>query len=260
MASVPQFGNQGATDVCSAAGIQLMSGKRFKLSQLKNAIRNSVVSLEGAKSKDEFLSKALLTASLIKATCDAFLEMAGSIGDAAGIKGADAIAKGYSAGAAVATTGTQAMLGQQADWVGTASSVGKLAVSKTSWGDSAKSLAELQLLKVDIINAAVQKDSAKVLQISFLEVAPKIATMSLDALGHAAKSKWTGAVTSVANAGANYSKALDDAFNARLNDIDDGRSKDEMLNEARRQYTLVSAKIDEIDALMNQCGMRLGLR
>lgn len=249
-----------AVGVCSAAGINLLGNQKFKLLQLKSALVNSIQAFEAAGSRDEFLSRGLLTANLIKATCDAFIDMAGSLGDAVGIKGADAVSKGYSGISAFAMTGTQAALGQKADWLGTASTVGKIAISKSRMGDTAKSAAELQMLKVDIINAAVQKDGAKALQITFMEYLPKIGAMSLDHMGHAVKAKWLGAVSAVANAGTSYSKALSDAFDTRLSDIEDNQARRQMLVKARAQMRLVCGKIDEIDALIRQCSPTPGRR
>ncbi len=239
-----------AVGVCSSAGINLLGRERIRLVQLRQAMQNTVMEMERSQSKDDLVSRALLAASLTKATCDAFIEMAGALGTLAGIKGTDEFARGYGAVSAVATTATQASLGQNADWLGTANSVAKAVVKPND-------VADLQFMKVDLVNSALQKDTPKLLQTAFWDYPAKIASMSLGYLGREAKKRWVDAVSGVVSSGLNYSRSLESAFDTRLDDADFAREKQRQLQETRKHITLVSQQIGEIEGIMNGCAAGL---
>ncbi len=257
MASVPPHfissqltGNKPTLGVCSASGINLLSKERIRLTQLRVAMQTTVAEMRKSVGRDELLSHALLAASLTKATCDAFIEMAGALGKLAGLKGTDEFAKVYGAASAVTTTATQTALGQKADWIGTASSVGKVVVKSSD-------VADIQFLKVDILNAALQRDTPKLLQVSFMEYPAKIAEMSLAYMGHAASARWVGSVTAVVSSGLSYSRALDVAFNTRLEDKEFAFANQQQLLGTHHHIAIVSSRITDIETIMNGCGARV---
>lgn len=246
-----------AIAVCSVSGLNLMSRQKIKLTQIKQALQSAISEAERASKMDDFMSKSLLVANLTKASCDAFIEMAGALGKVAGLKNVDVAAKGLTAVTAVAGSTAAAFAGQKTDWISTGNSVLKATNSKIGKGDI-KDLADLKLLQIDIVNAAVREDSAKALQVIFLKYIPKIGEMSLKYMKENVKANWLGAVASVANAGLTYSKSLDKAFDARLQDMDDAQIRKDVLESMRNQISQVLNRISEIDKIMSDCTVRLG--
>ncbi|MBW8783923.1 MAG: hypothetical protein JF593_04670 [Novosphingobium sp.] len=91
----------------------------------------------------------------------AFIDMAGALGDAAGLKNVGIVSKGLSASMAMAGSTASSLYGQKTDWVSTAISVAGTANSKLVSDKSAKNAVELQLINVDIINSVIHQDNRK---------------------------------------------------------------------------------------------------
>lgn len=250
--------DQTALNVCSAANIDLLSNKRITLTQLSRGLQSSVHEIERGSKWDDVLSRALLTANLIKATCEAFLEMAGALGDAAGLKGAGLVAKSGVAGMAIAGSTSSAINGQSTDWVSTTNKILGVGIQKSMPDGTGKHLADLQTMKVDIVNSAVRGESVAALQTLFLSYLPKIAEMSLEVMKKETAAKWTSAASGVASAGLSYSRALEEAFNARISDqVEFSDRKTSLLVMVNRQVNQVKLKIAEIDYILQLCGQAI---
>jgi hypothetical protein len=250
-----------AINVCSTANIELMSNKRVRLTQIGQSLQASVAETERAAKRDELLSRALLTANLIKATCEAFLDMAGALGEAAGLKGTGSVSKLGIAGMAIAGSTASSRAGLPTDWVSTGNKVAGVFVDQRMKAGNAKSVMELQTVKVDLINSAVRGDNVGALQGIFLGYLPKIAEMSLDMMKKETAAKWTSAASSVANAGYSYSRALDEAFNTRIADrVELSDRKSSLLATTYRLISQIKQRIGEIDTIMQQCatGVAIG--
>ncbi len=252
--------DRNAINVCSTAGIELMSNKRVRLVQLRRSLQSSIAEIEKASKKDDLISRALLTANLVKATCEAFLEMAGAIGDAAGIKNVDLVAKAGSAAISFADSSASTVVGSKTDWISTTNKLMGAAGAKYIKTESIKDLADLQTIKVEILNSAVRGESAKMLQSVFLSYVPKIAEMSLKYMKQETAAKWTNAVMTVSNSGYSYSKALEETFNTRINDREEFNSrKSSLLTTTYRQIGQIMKQIDVVDGIMRQCASAVPL-
>ena len=247
-----------AINVCSTAGIELMSKKRIRLVQLRQGLEASVVEIEKAAKWDEVISRALLTASITKATCEAFLEIAGALGEAAGIKNVGIVAKAGNAAISVADSAASTWHGIKTDWVSTTNKVAGLAGAKFIKNDAMKDLADLQTSKVEILNSAIRGDTPKSLQEFFLGYTAKVGEMSLKYMGRATAANWTSATATVASAGYSYSKSLEEAFNTRIKDREDfSARKSALLSTSYRQMGQIKIQINQIDGILRQCGIAI---
>ncbi|MEZ5749073.1 MAG: hypothetical protein R3D83_04040 [Caenibius sp.] len=252
---LPRAGvDKAAINVCSAAGIDLMSRRRVRLLQLRKSLEVSVAEIQKQAEWDGVMSKALLAANIVKATCEAFLEMAGALGDAAGIKGAGEVAKAGTSAMAWTDSAQSLAIGQRTDHIGNLNKIAGQAISTRMKEGPMQDFAELQSIKVDIINNAIRGDSAKALQSVFLSYIPKIGAMSLDYMKKDTAAKWTSAVSSVASAGYSYSAALEEAFNNRIDDtVEIAERKNMLLATTHRQIGQVTQQITLIDQIMDAC-------
>ena len=71
-----------ARRVCSLARIDTARQRAFTLRQLRDGLDISIQDLEGQRRKDKIINTALVVARFTKATCDAFISMAGALGKA----------------------------------------------------------------------------------------------------------------------------------------------------------------------------------
>ncbi|MBW8783922.1 MAG: hypothetical protein JF593_04665 [Novosphingobium sp.] len=74
---------------------------------------------------------------------------------------------------------------------------------------------------------------------------------------HSAKAAWVGAASAIANAGYTYSRALDEAFDTRLDDLDRERANKALVNSMMRSMSIVDRNINDIDKIMNTCSATL---
>ncbi|HMO67337.1 MAG TPA: hypothetical protein PKE25_01510, partial [Novosphingobium sp.] len=92
----------------------------------------------------------------------------------------------------------------------------------------------------------------------FLNYLPKLGEMSFHYMKKETALKWTGAVAAVSSAGYSYSRALEEAFNTRISDVEEfSDRKSSLLATTHRQIGQIKQKIDEIDAIMRACGAAL---
>ena len=148
---------RNAYQVCSMAGISAVKGKITNLTELRRSIGQSLVELDKAKSDVAFWSAALLTAQLAKASCDAFMEIAGNLTGPAG----QGIAAAYGAANPLVDAAARSGAGQKnVSWAkamnASASVVTKHAVPMSKGGEM---LFDLQTFKTDIVIDAVNGDA-----------------------------------------------------------------------------------------------------
>jgi hypothetical protein len=260
---LPRAGkDNAAVNVCSAAGIELMKQEQTRLNNIRQALDVSLREIESAKNWEEFLSKGLLTANLVKASCDAFLELAGSFGDFLGMKQVKTASTLLTTGTAVTDSAIATAYGAKTDWVGTGNKVAKTAagmlMEKNKVAKGYKDVAKLQFIKVDIINTALREDDPAKLYKAFKDYGAQLATMSLDFAKQETAGRVLGLVNSVANVGMKYSQSLDKAFNTRIDDtVEIAERRNALLAQTRRDIRQVTSELARLDQLLQQCGQGL---
>jgi hypothetical protein len=122
-----------ARRVCSLAGIETARQKVFTLRQLRVGLDISIKDLEAQRRKDKIINTAFGVARFTKATCDAFISMAGALGKAVLPKPAgeavEKIAAGYAAATPLIDAAATSAAGGKADWVKAGTSSVKEGVS-----------------------------------------------------------------------------------------------------------------------------------
>jgi len=253
---LPKLGpDVDALRVCSTAGIELLKDKRVQLDQLRRSIYGAMREIEEASDWETTLSRMLLAANLTKASCEAFLDMAGAMGKAFGIKNAELAGKSLNAAIASSSAMASAQAGQKADWL---TAVNKSAEALAIGGDRITGQAldtfKLQTAKVDVINSAIKGDRPKALGSFFLGYLPKIADMSFKYMEQKTLAKWNSAIASISKAGYNYSLALDKAFNQKISDSDESADRRIALLKVNKQHLAeIMDKIALIDGIMERC-------
>jgi hypothetical protein len=250
-------------EVCSAAGINLMSSERVKFNRLAQSLQNDIAMLTEANSTEVMYGRALLGASIIKATCDAFIDMAGTLAGAVGLKPAEQAAKWLGTGGKAADFAVGKAYGQKTDGFGVITSAASSLLGTNrltnKMTESGKDLAELQLVKVEIVKGAVSGDPSSVKQEVFLAYIPKISEMTLTVLNHKVAGKLLSAGASLAKAGSSYSSALEKAFDEKLSSEEAVRERARWIGTMRSQLVLVIAQIKVIDKILLDCRLGQGL-
>jgi hypothetical protein len=248
-------------DVCSTAGINLMSSERVRFSRLAQSLQNDINMMTEANSSEVTYARALLGASMIKATCEAFIDMTGTLAGAVGLKPVEQAAKWLGTGGKAADFAIGKAYGQKTDGFGVVTSAAGslLGTNRLTSKMSDKSLAELQLVKIEIVKGAVSGDPASVKQEVFLAYLPKISEMTLAAVNREVAGKLLSAGASLAKAGSSYSNALEKAFDEKLTSEESVRERTRWIETMRSQLVLVIAQIKVIDQILLDCRLGRGL-
>jgi hypothetical protein len=262
---LPDYVDRKAYQVCSTAGINLLQKEKARFVDLAKTLQASIEEIGRAKKLEEFASVGLLGANLIKASCDAFIDMAGTLGELAGVKGAGKASTLIGAGSQTAEFWINKAYGQETDAIGTASSIGKAALAlapggKGVNGEIGKKFAEMQLVKVDIINAAVKNDKPKALRETFLSYAALVSSMVFTALKKEAAEKLTSSYAAMVKAGATYSENLEKAFGTRLSDEERLQALARQRKVLTQQLSVAMSQIQAINSVINDCRKGAGLR
>lgn len=264
--TIPRPVGQEALGMCSAAGVNLMSKQSVKLKSMAEMLQSNVNLLSDANATDKLATNAVLGASLIKATCEAFVDMAGALGGAAHdllkdtplaaaakpLKSVQTAASWIGTGTKAADYGIGKAYGQKTDGFGVIKSAADSALGMAK-GSTMKDLAELQSVKVEIVKNAMAGDPGGVKKEVFLSFAPKIASMTLEAVKKEAASKLISAGAAIAKSGATYSEALEKAFDEKLASDDGMRSRKQQIGRMRTELATVIGQIKLIDSILADC-------
>ncbi len=261
--NIPGQIDRGTMDTCSIAGINLMSTERTKFSRLAQSLQNNIDVMKNLNSNEKFYSTAIFGATIVKATCDAFIDMAGTLAGAVGLKPVEKAAAWLGAGGKAADFAIGKSYGQKTDGVGVFTSTASALLGtdrlKGKMTETGKGLAELQLVKIDIIKEAVAGDATSVKKEVFLSYIPKIANMTLAALNREVAGNLVSAGTSLAKAGSSYSNALEKAFDEKLETNESTREREIFISTMSSQLVIVIGQIKIIDKILNDCRLGKGL-
>ena len=247
-----------AASVCSAAGIDRWRTEIVQLETIQRALEISVVQAEGTADWNRFLSRGLLTANIAKASCEAFLELAGAFGKVANIPGASNMSKVLGAGIKVADSGARMIAGEKTDLVDTGLSVAVALIPKFVPGsgrveDVSKAMLESTGITLEALNHAINNRDAKTLRALFIKYPSKMAQIALLLADKKLGASWVGAISAVANSGLSYSNKIDEAFSERLSALEEERLKVQIIRLMRRQVAVTKAEIANVSQLVTLC-------
>ena len=153
--------DEQARQSCSLAGITLMKGKITRLQQLQRSIEANWREAEQARSSAELNNAILLSLKLVKASCDAFIGIAGSM---AGPKG-EVIDKIYGAADPFATIAGKMIAGDKvngSEWAKAANTGVSSALGAKF--DKFSDVIDLQKVKTDLVVDAIAQDEKSLLE------------------------------------------------------------------------------------------------
>ncbi len=260
---IPGTISRDAFDVCSVAGVNLMSKNRIRFKQMADTLEGNIRLLNEANATEKWASRAILGLSMIKASCEAFVDMAGTLGEVAGLKGVKQASSWLGASAKASDYLIAKTTGQKADGFGTAkafadAALGSNRVSK-NMSEPIKDVIELKSIQIDMIKNTVQGDIQGLKRDVFLSYIPKIAQMSLNAIQREVAGKLLSAGTSIAKSGASYSDALDKAFDDKLSADESLAERAKLSQQMQVGLKTVISQIKVIDSILADCRMGRGL-
>jgi hypothetical protein len=240
------------TQTCTLHGISIIGGKLTNLRKLEISIQKNLLDLSRVKSHQELMTSALLGLQLTKATCDAFISLAADAADLIGSGGsAKLVSSGYSAASALATSTTQSMIGQQANWGATAGTIINSAAPSllkakldTKNVSAAASLIKQGTIKTDLLVSAFKNDEAGIKKAAVAygkSVAQMVATAANSRLGK---------VVSVMSTLDTYNTALARAFDEAMANRDSNMfvgAKRSLEAQLKKIHALIGKFQDQLD-------------
>jgi hypothetical protein len=248
-----------ARRVCSLAGIETARQKVITLRQLRDGLDASIRELEGQRRKDQIINRALLVAKFTKATCDAFISMAGALGKAVLPKAAGEEVEKFAAGYAAVTPLVDAVAttaaGGKADWVKTGAAVVKEGVSAVTDNKGAELLTKTTVVKVEIITGAMNHDEEGVIKpaVSYIY---DLNTTAAEMTGK--KGKAGAALAKIAKSAFEYNEQIGKAFGELIeNDLDSMERVDALKRNIGQMARRLSRQIFEMEQFITSCEYEL---
>jgi hypothetical protein len=248
-----------ANRVCSLAGIETARQKVLTLRKLRDGLNTSIQELESQRQKDKIIKKALLVARFTRATCDAFISMAGALGKAVLPKPAgeevEKLAAGYAAATPLVEAVATSASGGRADWVKASAASVKEGVSLVAHSKGAEILTKTTVVKAEIINGAMNHDEEGIIK-SAVSYSYDLNTTLAEMTGK--KGEAGAALAKVAKSAFEYNEQIGKAFDQL---IDDDLESLERAYALKRnivhQAKLLSQKIDEMEQFITSCEFEL---
>ena len=179
MSSAGMITDQHAAGVCSLAGLATMKSRWITLDQINKAMELNIREAEGAENEADIVRTILFGLRLTKASCDAMIDVLGTVTGPAG----EAISTAYSGASPLAEEVGKFTAGQSsaAGWA-KAGNAAAMAAAKHAAGDNYGDLIELQKIKSDLLIDAANKDVDEVLK-DLGEYSLKLTGMTLKFVG-----------------------------------------------------------------------------
>ncbi|CAH1678234.1 hypothetical protein BOSEA31B_14673 [Hyphomicrobiales bacterium] len=247
-----------ALRICNAAGLWKANKQLASLRELRSGLDISLRELEGERKKAEIVNKALMVARFTRATADAFISMTSALAKVVLPKvaadGIDRVGTAYGAATPWAEALGNKMAGAKVDWTDTAASSAREGASLMTGNDGYELLIQSSAVKVEIVNAAMQKDQAKVIRSSAFYLVDLHASMA-----KIAGRRKSEALLKLAKSTYEYNDKIGDAFNALIDDdlataMQFDASKATLLRAGRE----LSKKIAELEGFVADCQQELG--
>lgn len=232
--------NKRTVEVCSMAGINLITDEMVRLSSLRSALRTSIGDIEKQRNSDRFMANVGLSLSLVKAICDATLEIAGALGPPQ----MKALSEGYKE--------TQDFVAfRQAAHSGKDYDAAKYLAKKV-----VKDAVDLKLISTDGLKAAVtgkNVDSSK----AIADMAVKISEMSAKYKNaDPATTRALGVAKALINAGFASYKVYDEYRDMKLSDANFEKMKQAQL----KVIASFDAQIQALNTVLDACAAERGIK
>lgn len=247
--------------VCSLASIETERQKVFTLRQLRDGLNISIRELEDQRRKDKIVNKALVVARFTKATCDAFISMAGALGKAV-LPGAagdqvERIASGYAAATPLIEAVATSAAGGQADYVKALATTAKEGVSLVTHNKGAEILTKSTVVKVEIIKGAMNHDQEGIIK-SAISYTYDLNTTIAEMAGK--RGEAGAAFAKVAKSAFEYNEQIGKAFDQLIDDdLESQERANALKSNLAHQAKLLSKKIAEMEQFVVSCEYRLDL-
>jgi len=248
-----------ARRVCSLAGIETARQKAFTLRQLRAGLDLSIRELEKQRRKDKIINDGLIVARFTKATCDAFISMAGALGKAvlpgpAGEK-VERLAAGYAAVTPVIDAAATSAAGGNAEWTKAGATFVKEGASVVTHNKAAEIITKSTVVKVEIIKGAMNHDKEGLIK-SAIDYIYDLNTTIAEMAGK--KGEAGAALAKVAKSAFEYNEQIGKAFDQLIDDDLDSQERIHALKSSLvHQAKLLSRKIDEMEQFINSCEYQL---
>ena len=231
-----------ARRVCGLTGITAAKDRLVSLRALRDGLELSLRELENQRRKDQITTKSLLVARFTKASCDAFLEMIATASKLvlpkAVAEGAEAVANAYGTITPIAEAVGTRVAGGKVDVAKTAIASAKKGVALATHGQDAgvKLLAKSSVVKVEVINNAMNQDAKGVMK-SAASYTRDLHTTVFKEAGFK-KTAAVGEMTKIAQSAFTYNEQIGKAFDEMLQ----GSSESEERYQSLKTTILTQAR------------------
>jgi hypothetical protein len=241
--------------VCNQASIETTRRKVLTLRQLREGLNISIQELESQRRKEKFVNKALLVARFTKATCDAFINMAGALGKAVMPKPAgekvERFAAGYAAAIPLVEAAAISDAGGKADWVKAGATSVNEGISLVTNNKAAKILTKSAVVKVEVIKGAMNHDGEGIIKSAVnytYDLNVEIAEMTGE------KGEAGAAFAKVAKSAFEYNEQIGKAFDQLIDDDEESQERADALKRTLvLRAKLLSKQIDEMEQFITSC-------
>lgn len=235
-------------EVCSMAGINLITDEMVRLSSLRTALRTSIGDIEKQRNSDRFMANVGLSLSLVKAVCDATLEIAGALGPPQ----MKLISKGYKE--------TQDFVAfQQNSHSGKDYEAAKYVAKKLAAGSgnpAIKDAVDLKLISTDGLKAAVtgkNVDSAKAISDMVIQISDMSAKYKN---ADPATTRALGVAKALINAGFASYKVYEEYRDMKLSDDNFEKMKKAQLQVIAK----FDAQFQALNSVLDTCAAERGIK
>ena len=240
--------NKRTVEVCSMAGINLITDEMVRLSSLRTALRTSLSDIEKQRDSDRLMANVGLSLSLVKAICDATLDIAGALGPPQ----MKVLSEGYKETQDFIAFRQAAHGGKDYD----AAKYLVKKVAKAGGNPAIKDAVDLKLISTDGLRAAVtgkNVDSSK----AIADMVVKISDMSAKYKNaDPATTRALGVAKALINAGFASYKVYDEYRDMKLSD-----ANFEKMKKAQMQVIdTFDAQIRALNSVLDACAAERGIK
>ena len=241
-------------------GLESAQKAVFNFRQLRDGLDKAINELESEKQTDLLVRRLYLVARFTRATCDAFISMAGTLGalllpGKAG-ESADKMASGYAAGMPTIDALATSAAGGKGDYFKAATTAVKEGAKFVTKGNEGAELATKSgVVKIEVLKGAMNHDGEGIIKAG-ADYIVDLNAYAFEQAGH--KGKIAGAFVKLAKSAFEYNDAIGKAFDDFLEDDLQSRERVHALKtNLVHQSKLLSKKIAELDQFLSDCSAEL---
>jgi hypothetical protein len=245
--------NPDARRVCSLAGIETERQKLFTLRQLRDGLDMAIRELENQGREEKSRNRYMLVLRFTKATCDAFISMAGALVGGS----AEKVSEGYAALTPVAEAVGTSAAGGKVDLVKAGATFVKEGVPLVTHNKGKEILTKYTVVKVEVIKGALNHDDDGIIK-SARDYSIDLGTIIADSEEFGVKGKVLAAFAKVAKSAFEYNEQIGKAFDQlSADDIESQERVYTLRSNLVHQAKLLSKKIDEMEQFVTSCEYQL---